>query len=170
LTSNVSFLANDGTGVLGAATRFATGGVRPSALAAADFDGDGKLDLAVTHTTSHFVSVLLGNGGVVGPQFKTRVKIATPGSKSPRDLVAADLDGDGRTDLIFANGGANSFSVMLGLAGGTFRRPIDTVFSDEKGQTPLALALADFNRDGLLDVALLIPGSGEVDVALRFGL
>ncbi|HEV7402140.1 MAG TPA: VCBS repeat-containing protein [Chthoniobacteraceae bacterium] len=169
LTSNVSFLANDGTGLLGAATRYATGGVRPSALAAADFDGDGILDLAVTHTTSHFVTILSGNGGAAGPQFKTRVKIATPGSKSPRDLVAADLDGDGRADLIFANGGANSFSVMLGLAGGTFRRPIETVFSDEKGQASVALALADFNRDGLLDVALLIPAAGDVDIALRLG-
>src|SRR5438105_4093410 len=76
---------------------FATG-PNPFAVALADFNGDGKIDLAVANSGTSTVSVLLGNGtGTFGA--KTDF---TTGS-GPRSVAAADLNGDGKLDLVLAD-------------------------------------------------------------------
>ena len=86
------------------------------ALAVADSDGDGKLDVAAArmHQEKHpqEVDVYLNTGG--GLQWKRQV-IATTGSY---DIVAADLNGDGRTDLLGANHGGSYQPVELWRNGG----------------------------------------------------
>ena len=83
------------------------------ALAVADFDGDGKLDVAAAHMHQgkppQEVVVYLNTG--VGLNWKRQV-IATTGS---HDIVAADLDGDSRPDLLGANHGGPFQPVELWL-------------------------------------------------------
>ncbi|MBV8269011.1 MAG: VCBS repeat-containing protein, partial [Planctomycetaceae bacterium] len=91
-------------------------GLKPSALVAGDFRGDGRTDLAVANQGSDDVSVLLGNGDGT---FQKAVQYAT--GTGPDALVAGDFRGDGRTDLAVANQGSNDVSVLLGNGDGTFQ-------------------------------------------------
>ncbi len=125
-------------------------GDRPSSVAAADLNGDGKADLAVANETSGTVSVLLNEGDGT---FAPKVDYAT--GTSPRSLVATDLNGDGKRDLVIANYGGDTVGVLVNQGSGTFAPPPPT--------TPPAVgassvAVADLNGDGRLDLAIAKPG------------
>ncbi len=105
-------------------------------MATANFNGDGKPDLAITSTQGGGVFVLLGNGDGT---FQTAVGYAASGSQS---VIVADFNGDGKLDLAV---GGNEVSVLLGNGDGTFEQA-----SNSPGTAPLAAA--DFNLDGKLDI------------------
>src|SRR5262249_10229023 len=93
---------------------FYTAGTGPTIPVVADFDADGRLDLAVANVTSNDVSVLLGNGDGT---FRDQRRYAV--GSHPFGLAVADLNGDGHPDLVTANVFSNDVSVLLGN-GGTF--------------------------------------------------
>jgi hypothetical protein len=75
---------------------------------AADFNGDGVLDLATGNYSDSNIAILPGNGdGTFGPH------VNYPAADGARGLVAADFNGDGRLDLAVANQFADSISVFL---------------------------------------------------------
>ena len=82
----------------------------------ADFNGDGRADLAVANEGSNDVSILLGNGDGT---FQTQ-QIDAVGS-SQTALVTGDFNGDGRADLAVVNAGSDDVSVLLGNGDGTFQ-------------------------------------------------
>ena len=90
-------------------------GGQPRTVAAADFDGDGILDLAVANQGSNTISVLKGDGKG-GFAAATNYGVGT----SPASLVAVDLNADGRIDLAVSNLSSNSVSVLIGKGDGTF--------------------------------------------------
>ena len=67
----------------------------------------------------------------------------------PVDVVVADLNGDGKPDLVVANEGAATVSVLLGNGDGTFRPPVNYGV----GTSPTSVAVGDFNGDGKPDLA-----------------
>ena len=90
-------------------------------VAAADLNGDGKIDVAVTninplHNGSCSVSVYLGNGD---GSFQAQVTYLT--AKHPLGLAIADLNGDGKPDLTFANYYSDNIGVLLGNGNGAFQ-------------------------------------------------
>ena len=110
-----------------------------------DFNGDGRLDLAVANVGSNDVSVLLGNGnGTFRPQVTYAV------GSDPIALVTGDFNGDGRTDLAVANFGSNDVSVLLGNGDGTFGSQVTYAV----GSDPIALVTGDFLGDGRTDLAV----------------
>jgi FG-GAP-like repeat/Domain of unknown function (DUF4214) len=122
-----------------------------SSLVAADFNHDGKLDLAATNiyapmlATGNDVSVLFGNGdGTFQPAMSYAAGV------SPVSLVARDLNGDGSLDLAVTHGDGNTIGVLMGNADGTFR----AVKSYQAGKLPAALVTSDLDGDGLLDLAV----------------
>ncbi len=140
----------------------------PTAVAAGDFNGDGKMDLAVSDGNGNSISVLLGNGDGT---FQTQTSYGT--GDIPFSVIAADFNGDHKTDLAVANSGANNVSVILGNGNGTFQTRIDYA----AGPNPYSVATADFNGDGILDLAVansncpLFPtcGAGSVSIVLGNG-
>src|SRR5437870_1518415 len=81
----------------GAAMKFAVG-TNPSSVAVGDFNGDGKLDLAVANNGSANVSILGGNGdGTFGAAMDFPVGVG------PASVAVADFNGDGKLDLAVAN-------------------------------------------------------------------
>jgi autotransporter-associated beta strand protein len=155
---------NDGTATFATPT-ITKVGAGASALAIADFNGDGKLDATVTHNTiSRFVSVLLGKGDAT---FLPMLKIAYPLGAKASAVVASDFDGDGRTDLAIANGAGGRVSILRSLGTGAFTRALDLALEDLPLRKLSALALGDFDGDGRADLAVLSSGSAEVSVVTR---
>jgi hypothetical protein len=152
-------------------------GTSPLSIAVGDFNGDGKLDLAVvnycetpgaayTNFVGNNVTILLGNGdGTFTPAPGSPVAVGN----CPYGVAVADFNGDGKLDLAVANSNDNTVSILLGNGDGTFTpAPGSPVAA---GGTPMALAVGDFNGDGKLDLAVANWGvaSSPNNVAILLG-
>jgi len=140
----ISILLGNGDGTFKAAVNYSVGN-DPVSIAVADFNGDGKLDLAVVSYWSNSLSILLGNGDGT---FQSPVQYTT--GSGPKSVAVGDFTGNGNADLAVANNGSNSVSVFLNSGTGTF--PTRTDFAT--GQLPTAVTTGDFNGDGKLDLAV----------------
>ncbi len=146
-------------------------GATPQAVVTGDFNGDGRLDLAVANSASNSVSILRGNANGT---FQAAQNFAT--GAVPRSLAVGDFNKDGKLDLVSANAGAYDLSVLLGNGDGTFRAPTSIGI----GSRQLSVAVGDFNSDGKLDLAVAapvltpgyyasFPGAIDYDVLLGHG-
>src|SRR6476660_4685855 len=91
-------------------------GINPQAVVTADFNGDGRLDLATANAGDNTVSVLLGNAnGTFQPAQNSATGVY------PQSLAVGDFNADGKLDLATANTG--DVSVLLGNGNGTFQAP-----------------------------------------------
>jgi hypothetical protein len=118
-------------------------GTGPAAVVTADFDRDGRPDLAVANEGSNTVSVLRGNGNGT---FGAATNSAT--GASPHSVAVGDFNRDGKLDLVTANAG--DVSVLLGNGDGTFGAPAGI----NVDSTPQSVAVGDFNADGKLDLGV----------------
>jgi hypothetical protein len=83
----------------------------------------------------------------------------------PQAVVTADLNHDGRLDLITANAGSNNISVQIGNGGGTFQAAQPYA----AGVGPAAVAVGDLNGDGKFDIVTANEGDSTVSVLLANG-
>ncbi len=147
---------NDGTFSQGAAIN--DGASSRASIAAGDFDGDGKPDLAVG--LNGMVRLLHGNGNGT---FTFLRDLSTGLANS--DLLAVDLNGDGRLDLVVTNvsGGTGQIGVLMNRGGGFFA---PTVLLTAGASGSNFVSAADFNHDGILD---LIVSLSEGAVGVFYG-
>ena len=144
-SGGVSILLGDGTGhfTLGSSPNTGDG---PFSLVTGDFNGDGKLDLAVSNSVGNSVTILLGNGD------GTFTSNATYGvGADPQEIVAGDFNEDGILDLAVANETDSTVTILLGTGTGSFN--VQTAISTGGTLNPIGLIATDFNNDGHLDLA-----------------
>jgi hypothetical protein len=173
---SLTFFRNNGAGDFGKGALL-PGVVSPRSVALADMDGDGDLDVVVadqgnlgaTTFTEDGIDVLLNDGQ--GHFTAQRLCAFASGDEEPTAMGVGDFDGDGDIDVAVAvryhtTGPLTSESrVLIALNDGQGRLVIKS--SCPTGSMPVSLALADFDGDGMLDVATL--GSGMNGVSITFG-
>jgi Ca2+-binding RTX toxin-like protein len=155
-------------------------GSAPTTVTNADFNGDGKMDLAAQNAGSNTVSVLLGNGDGT---FKAKTDFAV--GSSPTSVISADFNGDTIADLAVTNQNSGSVSVLLGQdlnsdgkGDGTFKAKQDFPV----GSNPTSVIAGHFNDDNadgmvnsadFVDLAVAnysdVQGYGSVSVLLGKG-
>ncbi|HEX3745061.1 MAG TPA: FG-GAP-like repeat-containing protein [Bryobacteraceae bacterium] len=162
---SVSILLGNGSGGFTAAngSPFPVGS-NPSSIAVGDFNGDGAQDLAVANLGDGTVTVLLANmsGGFTAPTGSP----FNVGSM-PYSVAVGDFNADGKADLAIANSHGNNVTVLMGNGSGGFSAFTGSPFS--VGTTPYAVAVADFNGDGIPDLATANFGGSNISVLLGNG-
>ncbi len=118
-------------------------GHRPTALAAGDFDRDGRLDFVVGSHDADDLIVFLGDG-----RGGFRRAGTLPAGPQPSEIAVADFDSDGRLDLAIANLGASRVTILWGDSQGGFRAARESPISVRRKPHPLTIAANDV--DGLL--------------------
>ena len=177
LDGTVSVLLGNGEGDFRSSltTSFSMGlmvGMSPS-LSVADFNNDGKLDLAVLiNSTSSLVSILLGNGNATF-QPPTGFPSNLSDGYSPvatNSISTADFNGDGKVDIVGTNSQSNNISILFGTGDGTFALPVFFAtgsYPIEGSVADLEASVADLNSDGKLDLVIANNLNGEVSVLLN---
>ena len=140
----VSVALGNGDGTFRAPVSYVTGG-SPYQVVTADFNGDGRPDLAVVNGDPNTVSILLGRGDGT---FLPAANYAT--GWYPDALAVGDFNRDGKLDLAVGNDYSNDVSILLGRGDGTFA----AAQSFPAGNGPASVAAADFNQDGWPDLAI----------------
>jgi VCBS repeat protein/ASPM-SPD-2-Hydin domain-containing protein/FG-GAP repeat protein len=159
--NTVSIFLGNGDGTFQAPTsNFATASGFPLAIATGDFNGDGKLDVAVVVERIGVVSILLGNGDGTLQTHKDAVS-----GGNPLGLAVGDFNGDGKLDIAVANANDSTASLLLGNGDGTFQNKVDY----PTGASPQAVVVGDFNGDGNLDLATANNGDNTVSILLGNG-
>ncbi|MEG4069895.1 DUF4347 domain-containing protein [Microcoleus sp. Pol11C2] len=155
----ISIRLGTGTGTFGNPTNFGQG-INPRSIAAGDFNGDSRLDLATAPLSGNNLSILLGDGT---GSFSAPVSINAGASLT---IATADFNSDGQLDLVTSNNTTtNNISVLLGDGTGNFSAPVN--FSAGTGNH--FVVRGDFNGDSKLDLAASNSGSNNISVLLGDG-
>ena len=155
-------------------------GIAPSDITVGDVNGDGLPDIIVSDQASGDVTVLLNNPahsfsqslrfragtGFYGLSTSSGNPVVSSFAQTV-SLVAGDFTGDGRDDVVVVNQDAHSFTVLTADGTGGFANPSLALTTSTSGGSsindrPGAIVAGDFNRDGNLDLAVLMEDTGEV--------
>jgi hypothetical protein len=137
----------------------------PHGIATGDFNGDGNLDLVTDSWAEDRLELLFGDG---------KGSFTTPGAyvavgKHPYQRVrVADLNDDGKADIVSPNLEGDNVTVLLGDGKGAFRQPPGSPFPC--GDSPFNVAIGDVNGDGIPDLAIINSPSSTADRSGQDGL
>src|SRR5689334_14869824 len=160
-SGTVSFWLGDGAGGYGARTDLvtATTSSNTSAVAIGDLNGDGRPDLVVASSNADSIVVFLGTGF---GGFAPRATYWAGTFADPQGLAIADLNNDGKLDVVTTNSVFNTVVVMLGNGTGGLGAPS----TYNAGSQPSDVVVADVNNDARPDLIVSDYSSNKISVLL----
>lgn len=164
-SNTVSVLLGNGNGTFQTHQEFPIG-QRSNAIAVGDLNGDNMLDIVAANAYPYqpqFLSILFGNGdGTFKPQINLTTKPELYG------VAVADINYDGNLDIVTANSrlGDDSVSIFYGNGDGSFQEPKD--FFTGYYSSPMWVAIADLNNDGVTDILTANQFGQNVSVLLGY--
>ncbi|HEY6147064.1 MAG TPA: VCBS repeat-containing protein [Thermoanaerobaculia bacterium] len=162
-SNDVILFVGDGRGGFRRAGSFAAG-PSPAEIAAADFNRDGNLDLAIANHGVELVTILLGDGkGVFRPAPASPLHVRS--RPHPHTIASCDVDGDGLLDLVIDSWGEKRFTLLKGAGDGSFATPGVSIEALRKPYRNVKLA--DLDGDGRCD--LVAPNMVERAVTILKG-
>jgi hypothetical protein len=154
----------DGTFTTGSSITVPAWSLAPEGVVAADFNLDGKTDLAITstdtYTPSYTVTILMGNGDgtfTLGQSYAT--------GAADLSVASGDFNGDGIPDLATANRYDDTVTILIGNGDGTFTAGTTV----PTGSGPFAIISGDFNGDGFVDLATANYSASTITILLGNG-
>ncbi len=157
-------LTNNGKNVFAAATNVPPTGRGPVFVTTADVNGDGKPDIITVNNFDSNLSVLTNGGNLAFTASAT-----LPAGSGPAWVAAADLTGDGKVDLVCANygtcGDGNTLTVFTGDGQGGFTASATLTV----GYGPTCVVAADINGDGKIDLISANQTSSSLSVLTNDG-
>ena len=165
-SNNITILKGKPIGFTGKSNGFftlmntLTTGASPSAIAAADLNNDGYMDLVVASSTAGSIRVYLGNGDGTFKPFTTYGV-----GSSPSGIAIQDFNGDGYMDIAVANSSSSTVSILTNARDGTFGTKSDF----HVGNGPSAIVAGNFNGDHNIDLAVADFSAGTVSILLGNG-
>ncbi len=157
-TNNVAVMLGNGDGTLQAPSYYSSMDAPSNSIGMGDFNGDGKVDLAITNISGcceSSVSVMLGNGDGT---FQQQVFYDLPGGIGLQSIQVADFDGDGNQDLSVATINeetatlSNQVAILFGKGDGTFNAPQFFDLATQPYSEANSVAAGDLNGDGHPDI------------------
>jgi hypothetical protein len=138
--------------------------VGPYVVVTSDFNYDNYLDIAVAFFYSGTVSILLGYGN---GSFHDMMTYPQEIDSTLSALSVADVNKDGNLDIVVADSGTNNILILFGYGNGSFATSM--TISTGSNSMPTAIAIADFNKDDSLDIAVINFYSNNVGILLGYG-
>jgi len=139
----------------------------PVSVSLSDFDGDGKMDLAVS-TLNNTVSILRntddGSGAI---SFASKIDYET--GFSPWSVSAGDFDSDGNMDIATANYNSNTISILRNASPGIGTINFESKDDFTTGTGPFSISTGDFDGDGKIDLAVANSDAASASVFRNIG-
>ncbi|CAF4246712.1 unnamed protein product [Rotaria sp. Silwood2] len=157
---NVALFLGYGNGTFAQALNYPTGYYSPRFISVGDFNNDKLLDFVTVDYGSYTLSVYLGNGNGT---FQNRIWLST-GDYYPNSLVVGDLNNDTQDDIVVTFSYSSTIGIFLAYANGTFNNMQN--YSTDIGTSPWSAVLSDFNKDDIVDIAVLNPDIPSINVFL----
>jgi hypothetical protein len=139
-------------------------GSAPECVCTGDFNNDNRTDIAVANYGSSTVGVLLGFGN---GSFGTLSTYSTGFESLPIFVTTGDFNNDQALDIVAANFRIDSVAVFLGYGNGSFAPAVN--YSTGTGSDPIAIFVADFNKDNQSDLAVANSENGNVGILFGNG-
>ncbi|CAF3764261.1 unnamed protein product [Adineta steineri] len=136
----------------------------PYSIAAGDFNGDNRLDIAVVNYDYNYVDIVLTYRNYT---FLNQNTYSTGINSGPSSISVADLNNDEQLDIVVANFGTNNIGIFLGYSNSTFSNQI--TYSTGDNSQPNSVIIGDYNNDKQLDIVVANYGTNNIGIFFSYG-